>query len=132
MEYIPSMDWIIEFDEDFSVWFESIELPVQNEILAALKVLRQLGPSLGRQRVDSVKGSRHSNMKELRVQCKGSPWRILFAFDPDRKAILLVGGDKTGDERFYKTNIPIADARFDKHLEELKEAKRKLKKEYGK
>ena len=74
----------------------------------------------------------HSNMKELRVQCKGSPWRILFAFDPDRKAILLVGGDKTGDERFYKTNIPIADARFDKHLEELKEAKRKLKKEYGK
>jgi hypothetical protein len=63
-------------------------------------------------------------MKELRVQFKGAPWRILFAFDLERTAILLVGGDKTGDERFYKINTPIADARFDKHIEELRQAKK--------
>jgi hypothetical protein len=68
-------------------------------------------------------------MKELRVQYKGDPWRILFAFDPVRRAILLVGGDKTGDDRWYKKNIPLADARFDKHLEQVKEADSKAKKE---
>lgn len=67
-------------------------------------------------------------MKELVVQYKGDPWRILFAFDPQRHAILLVGGDKTGDKRWYKTNIPIADARFDKHLAELKEEEEKARK----
>jgi len=118
------MEWAIEFDEDFSIWFEALELKLQEEILATLKVLATLGPALARPRVDSLKNSRHPNMKELRVQYKGSPWRILFAFDPERKAILLVGGDKTGDDRFYKINIPIADLRFDKHLEGLKQAKK--------
>ncbi len=118
------MEWAIEFDEDFSAWFEALELSLREEILASLKVLAALGPALGRPRVDSVKSSRHTNMKELRVQYKGAPWRIFFAFDPERTAILLIGGDKTGDERFYKINIPIADARFDKHIKELRQAKK--------
>ena len=64
---------------------------------------------------------RFTNMKELRVQFKGEPWRILFAFDPDRAAILLVGGNKRGDKRWYKKHLPIADERFRRHLERLEQ-----------
>lgn len=126
------MEWIIEFDEDFSTWFEALEEDLQDEIKATLKVLAELGPALRRPRVGKIEGSKHSEMKELVVQYKGDPWRILFAFDPQRHAILLVGGDKTGDKRWYKVNIPIADTRFDKHLAELKkqeEEARRLEKE---
>lgn len=77
------------------------------------------GPSLGRPHVDGVKGSGFGNMKELRVQVAGKPWRILFAFDPIRGAVLLLGGDKTGDARWYKVHVPIADARFRRHLDSL-------------
>lgn len=125
MEYYIVMDWQIDFDEDFSVWFESQDLELQKEILANLKVLAELGPALRRPRVGNIQGSRHQQIKELIVQYKGDPWRILFAFDPDRHAVLLVGGDKTGDNRWYQTNIPIADDRFDKHLAELEEKKKK-------
>jgi hypothetical protein len=127
MEYIHFMEWAVEFDEDFSLWFEDLELKLQEELIANFKVLATVGPTLGRPRVDSLKNSKHPNMKELRIQYKGTPWRIIFAFDPERKAILLVGGDKTNDERFYRINIPLADARFDKHLEELKRSKRAQK-----
>jgi hypothetical protein len=133
MEYILFMEWTIEFDEDFSTWFEALEEGVQDEITANLKVLAELGPALRRPRVGKIESSKHSTMKELVVQYKGNPWRILFAFDPQRHAILLVGGDKTGDNRWYKENIPIADKRFDKHLAELKkeedEKAKKLDKE---
>lgn len=122
------MEWKIEFDEEFSTWFESLEEGLQDEIKATLIVLARLGPALRRPRVGKIEGSKHSEMKELIVQYKGSPWRILFAFDPRRNAILLVGGDKTGDKRWYKVNIPIADARFDKHLAEIKEEEEKAKK----
>ena len=122
------MEWKIEFDEEFSTWFEGLEEGLQDEIKATLIVLAQLGPALRRPRVGKIEGSKHSEMKELVVQYKGNPWRILFAFDPRRNAILLVGGDKTGDKRWYKTNLPIADARFDKHLAELKEEEEKAKK----
>lgn len=125
------MEWTIEFDEDFSVWFESQEDDLQDEIKAVLKVLAQLGPALRRPKVGTIEGSKFSQMKELVVQFQGEPWRILFAFDPDRHAILLVGGNKTGDERWYKINIPIADARFTKHLAELEERKKKEKKHDG-
>jgi hypothetical protein len=122
------MEWKIEFDEEFSTWFEGLDEGLQDEIKATLIVLAQLGPALRRPRVGKIEGSKHSEMKELVVQYKGNPWRILFAFDPRRNAILLVGGDKTGDKRWYKTNLPIADARFDKHLAELKEEEEKAKK----
>jgi hypothetical protein len=120
------MEWTIEFDEEFSAWFQSQEDDLQDEITAVLKVLAAFGPALRRPRVGNIDNSKHSQMKELIVQYQGEPWRILFAFDPDRHAILLVGGNKTGDNRWYKTNIPIADARFDKHLAELKKQKAKM------
>jgi hypothetical protein len=92
---------------------------LQDEILAHTELLREHGPQLGRPYVDTVKGSAFPNMKELRVQFRGDPWRILFAFDPDRAAILLVGGNKRGDKRWYKKHLPVADARLRRHLERL-------------
>jgi hypothetical protein len=86
--------------------------------------LRERGPQLGRPYVDTVEGSAFTNMKELRVQFRGDPWRILFAFDPRRSAILLVGGNKRGDNRWYKKHLPIADERFRRHLERLERDER--------
>jgi hypothetical protein len=130
MEYIPCMEWIVEFHREFSKWFEVQDDGLQDEILANLKVLAEFGPALRRPRVGNIEGSTHPQMKELIVQYKGEPWRILFAFDPKRHGILLVGGNKTGDSRWYKTNVPIADARFSEHLEELaKEMRTKVKPE---
>ncbi|MBX3409955.1 MAG: type II toxin-antitoxin system RelE/ParE family toxin [Phycisphaeraceae bacterium] len=83
-------------------------------------ILEAVGPGLGRPLVDTLKGSRHANMKELRTQHEGEPYRTLFAFDPRRCAILLIGGNKTGDKRFYNTFIPQADRLYDEHPAELK------------
>lgn len=113
------MEWDVQFDEDFEAWFAGLPEALQDEILGLALLLRERGPHLGRPQVDTVKGSEFSNMKELRVQYRGDPWRILFAFDPVRRAILLVGGNKRGDRRWYETHIPIADARFRRHLEQL-------------
>jgi len=126
------MEWVVEFDEEFSTWFDALEADLRDEILSNLNVLAQYGPALRRPRVGNIEGSIYPQMKELIVQYKGDPWRILFAFDPERHAIVLVGGNKTGDNRWYKTNVPIADARFKKHLAELeamKKMQRKLEKE---
>jgi len=82
-----------------------------------------IGPSLGRPHVDVINDSKHKNMKELRIQNKQRLFRILFAFDPDRKAILLIGGDKRGDKRFYERMIPLADALFDEHLAKRRKTK---------
>lgn len=126
------MSWEIEFHEEFSNWFEVLEADLQREILANLRVLAEFGPSLRRPRVGFIEGSKFPQMKELVVQFKGEPWRILFAFDPERKALLLVGGNKTGNARWYKENIPVADSRFEKHLQELIEEKKKKGKESDK
>jgi hypothetical protein len=80
-------------------------------------ILKELGPSLGRPYVDTIENSKHKNMKELRVQNKKRLFRIFFAFDPDRNALLLIGGDKRGDKRFYQRMIPIADELYDCYLE---------------
>ena len=83
-----------------------------------MRVLETYGPQLGRPLVDTVKGSRHKNMKELRVQSLGRPFRIFFAFDPKRQAVLLIGGNKTGDKTFYETMIRKADKLLDSFLED--------------
>lgn len=114
------MAWNVEFHSACAEWFDELPEELQDEIFAHLQVLRVLGPRLGRPQVDTLKGSVFPNMKELRVQFRGDPWRILFAFDPERKAILLVGGNKGGDARWYKVNVPVADQRYRGHLEELK------------
>jgi hypothetical protein len=120
VEYILYMEWSVIFDERFSAWLDAQEEDLQDEIAANLKVLQEDGPALGRPRVDRVRGSAFENLKELRVQYHGAPYRILFAFDFRRQAVLLVGGCKAGDKRWYKTNVPIADKRFKQHLEELR------------
>lgn len=125
------MAWVVRFDEELAAWFEDQEEGLQDEILTQVEVLRELGPNLGRPRVDTVKGSAYRNLKELRVQYRGEPWRILFAFDPRRAAILLVGGNKVGDDRWYGRNIPIAERRYRRHLEALEREKGKGRKKRG-
>lgn len=104
-------DWLLVLDKDSRAQFD-----------AAMVILRGRGPALGRPLVDAIATSRHRNMKELRPGSSGqSELRVLFAFDPERRAILLLAGDKRGDwKQWYRRNIPIADNRFDEHLEKLR------------
>ncbi|MEX0794193.1 MAG: type II toxin-antitoxin system RelE/ParE family toxin [Pirellulaceae bacterium] len=112
--------WEVEFTDEFGRWWDQLTADEQESVAACVELLRQSGPHLQRPYADTLKGSRHLNMKELRVQHGGRPLRTLFAFDPRRTAILLIGGDKTGDNRFYKRMIPIADNLYDEHLETLR------------
>ena len=116
----------IESTDVFRTWLTSAEVDAaaREDIRAVLLVLQELGPRLGRPLADTLKGSRHSNMKELRVHSNGRPFRILYAFDPRRTAVLLVGGNKSGRKRFYKRMINLADQLFDVHLEALRRAKK--------
>lgn len=116
------MNWIVEFHQDFETEFDGLPEEVQNKLLACASLLEAFGFELGRPHVDTLNGSRHSNMKELRFKAADGVWRIAFAFDPRRYAILLVAGDKSGgsESRFYKQLIKTADARFDKHLAQIK------------
>jgi len=107
------------YDDDFAIWLRTLSRPQISSILKIAGLLREYGPSLKRPHVGKIAGSEFANMKELRVQISGEPWRVLFAFDPNRSPILLVGGVKTGDDRWYKTHVPIADARYRRHLERL-------------
>jgi hypothetical protein len=118
------MEWMIIFHEAFRDWLYEQEQEVQDSILVYIGLLKQEGPLLGRPYVDTIQGSRYPNLKELRVQHQGEPWRVLFAFDPIRRAIMLVGGNKTGDKRWYQKNIPIAEKRFETYLKTLEEENR--------
>lgn len=120
------MSWIVEVGDDFEPEFFALREEVQTEILALARLLQQFGPQLGRPRVDTLKGSRHANMKELRFSAAGGEWRVAFAFDAKRKAILLVAGDKSGtsEKRFYRELIRKADVRFDSHLARNKKDRR--------
>jgi len=114
------MDWRVEFTNEFAAWWDSLTEMEQKSVDSDVSLLIEKGPQLPRPHVDTIKGSRHSNMKELRTQSGGKPLRTFFAFDPRRSAILLIGGDKTGNKRFYDRMIPIADDLYDEYLEELK------------
>jgi len=118
------VNWVVEIGDKFKPEFFALPEDVQTEILALARLLQQFGPQLGRPRVDTLKGSRHANMKELRFSAADGEWRVAFAFDPKRKAILLVAGDKSGvsEKRFYRELIRKADARFEAHLIWLKKA----------
>jgi hypothetical protein len=119
------MAWPVEFYSAFVPEFDALEKEVRLELLAFVKLLREFGPTLQRPHCDTLNGSRHANMKELRFNADGGVWRIAFAFDPHRRAILLVAGDKSGtsQEKFYRRLIAKADDRFDAHLERLKHLK---------
>jgi len=115
--------WSVEFHSACEAWADGLAQSDAEALVATVRVLRDQGPTLGRPLVDTITGSRHANMKELRPGSTGrSEIRVLFAFDPERKAILLVGGDKsTNWQRWYVTNIPIADERLDGHLAQLEQ-----------
>jgi len=115
------MGWDVRFYAAFDAEFEDLPEGVQDELLAHARLLEEFGPQLGRPRVDTLNGSKHANMKELRFDAANGVWRVAFAFDTGRKAILLVCGDKSGgsEKRFYRQLIKKADARFDDHLSRL-------------
>jgi hypothetical protein len=113
--------WEVEFTDEFGEWWDSLTAQAQSDVDATVMVLRQFGPALTRPLADTVRGSRFANMRELRVQHGGKPYRILYAFDPRRAAILLLGGDKTGNSRWYDEYIPKADAIYEEHLREIGE-----------
>jgi hypothetical protein len=117
------MTWNIDFHADFYTEFTELPTDVRLELLAKLKLLEVFGPSLKRPHVDTLKGSNYTNMKEIRFQAADGVWRVAFAFDPRRSAILLVAGDKSGggEKRFYRQLIETADSRFEDHLAKLKE-----------
>ncbi len=118
---VSGRQWAVEFHPECERWADRLSQSDADALLAAIRVLRDLGPNLGRPLVDTVKDSRHSNMKELRPGSTGrTEVRLLFAFDRKRSAILLLGGDKSDDwSGWYSKNIPIADERFDKHQQTL-------------
>ena len=101
--------------------FRNLPRQVQDEVYAVGRLLERFGPQLGRPQVDTLNGSRHANMKELRLSAADGKWRVAFAFDPERRAVLLVAGEKSGgsQRRFYRALIRKADERFDRHLAQL-------------
>ena len=121
------VSWTVEIGDEFEPEFNEVHEDVRTELLALSRLLQQFGPQLGRPRVDTLNGSRHANMKELRFSTADGEWRVAFAFDPARSAILLVAGDKSGvsKKNFYKRLIAKADKRFDAHLSRLKKKERK-------
>lgn len=112
--------WLIEITDEYFSWFAALNERQQDSVRADIDILEKMGPHLGRPYVDSIKGSRHSNMKELRTITGRRHIRSFFAFDPRRAAILLIGGDKTGEKGFYERLVPLADSLFDGYLTELR------------
>jgi hypothetical protein len=114
------MSWDIEYTDEFGIWWSSLSEDEQVSLAASVQLLEERGPALGFPHCSGISGSKHSHMRELRTQHDGRPLRTLYAFDPRRSAILLVGGDKMGNSRWYEPHIPIADRLYDEHLLQLK------------
>jgi hypothetical protein len=111
--------WEVEFTDEFGEWWDTLTVAQQEDVDAHVRQVERRGPMLPFPYSSSITGSRHSHMRELRVQSGGRPLRVFYAFDPRRAAILLIGGDKTGDDRSYERYIPLADHLYDVHLAEL-------------
>lgn len=114
------MSWNVEYTDEFGDWWSGLGEDEQESLAASVRLLEERGSALGFPHSSGINGSKHGHMRELRTQHDGHPLRTLYAFDPRRSAILLIGGDKTGDKRWYDTHVPIADRLYDEHLEQLK------------
>lgn len=114
------MAWDVELTDACLAWWDGLTEPEKESVGHSIDLLATFGPALSRPYADTLKGSRFPNMKELRAQHEGRPYRMLFAFDPRRVALILLGGDKTGDARWYEKALPIAEGLYAKHLESLK------------
>lgn len=119
MEYNEGIAWEVEYTDEFGSWWQTLNDGQQNDVVAVVGILAEKGPNLPFPFSSSVNGSKHSHLRELRVQSGGRPLRIFYAFDPRRTAILLIGGDKTGNDRFYQEYVPIADRLYDIYLQEI-------------
>ena len=115
------MVWEVEYTDEFGEWWHDLDESEQEDVAMVVGLLEARGPSLPFPYSSGVEGSRHSHMRELRAQHEGRPYRVFYAFDPRRMAILLIGGDKTGDDRFYERNVPVADRLYDEHLDGLRD-----------
>lgn len=112
--------WEIEVTDEFNSWWYKQSLALRGDVTAVVDLLEEYGPALGRPHSGEIRGSKHKQMRELIVQSAGEPYRILYAFDPRRVAVLIIAGCKTGNDRWYEEYIPKADRLFDTLLEELK------------
>ena len=113
------MTWNVEYTDEFGDWWERLSEKEQVSVAASVKLLELLGLALRFPHCSDIKASRHGNLRELRVQHAGRPYRVLYAFDPRRCALLLIGGDKTGNDRWYEENVPVAQRLYDVHLQTL-------------
>lgn len=115
------MTWEVEYTDEFGEWWDGLTEAEQESIDASVRLLEARGPSLAYPHSSGIHGSKHGHMRELRVQHGGRPYRVIYAFDPRRTAILLIGGDKTGNDRWYEEYVPRADQLYDEHLAQLKD-----------
>ena len=113
------MAWDVEYTEEFEVWWDGLNEAEQEDVAAVVILLEEKGPRLGFPYSSDVRGSQFAQMRELRIQHKGEPYRVLYAFDRRRVALLLIGGCKGGDDRWYERNVPLADRLFAEHLRVL-------------
>ena len=111
--------WAVEYTDEFGKWWKELSEGQQDDATSVVELLEEEGPRLRFPRSSGIEGSRHEHMRELRVQSSGKPIRIFYAFDPRRVAILLIGGDKIGSNRFYQEYIPIADRLYDEHIVQI-------------
>jgi|SRR6476661_1374756 len=130
MEYstegiMKSAQWEVEFTDEFGEWWDDLTEEEQKSVALSVRLLQELGPALPFPHCSGIAGSKHARMRELRIQHQGRPYRVLYCFDPRRVAILLIGGDKTGDSRWYETYVPLADKIYTEHLRGLKAGKKK-------
>ncbi len=114
------MVWEVEYTDEFGEWWQELTESQQDSVAAKVELVKEYGPNLPYPHSSDIRGSRHGVMRELRVQSGGRPIRVFYAFDPRRMSILLIGGDKTGNDRFYEEYVPLADDLYDEHLDELR------------
>jgi len=121
------MEWDVEYTDQFEYWWDGLDVSEQEDVAAVVMLLGKFGPQLPFPYSSAISGSRHGHMRELRIQHKGEPYRVLYAFDPRRSAILLIGGNKTGKDRWYDETIPAADNLYDEHLRMLEQESQEKK-----
>jgi hypothetical protein len=117
------MKWNVEYSDEFEAWWNTLDEKEQIAVAVTVDLLEEMGPNLPFPYSSAIHGSKHGHMRELRSQCSGKPLRTLYAFDPRRVAILLIGGEKTGEDNWYEIFVPLADKLYDEHLIEIAERK---------
>lgn len=118
---LPVVPWEVEYTDEFKKWWQALAEGQQDDVAARVELLADVGPNLPHPYSSSIRSSRHGVMRELRAQSAGRPIRVFYAFDPRRTSILLIGGDKAGNDRFYEEYVPVADDLYDEHLDELRQ-----------